>query len=235
MGIKALAAVAVLGGLIGGGTALALAPMVAPGGPSGEMVRSYLLDHPEVIPEAMQRLQDREQGKAVAAISGDLTKAFGNAYSGNPKGDVTLVEFYDYNCGYCRASLPLLKQLVQADPKLRIVYRELPILAPSSKAAARMSLLAAAQGKFLAFHDALYAGGPVSDATIAAAARAARVDTTKLAAFQPQADAEIARNMEAAGRLGLNGTPSWIVGNRVLSGALPIEQLQKAIADARNG
>ena len=98
-----------------------------------------------------------------------------------------------------------------------------------------MSLLAASQGKFQAFHDALYAGGPVSDATIAAAAKAAGVDTSKMAAFQPQADAEIARNLEAAGRLGLTGTPSWIVGNRILSGALPVEQLQKAIADARNG
>ncbi|MFE8585272.1 DsbA family protein [Sphingomonas sp. NCPPB 2930] len=235
MSMKALAAVAVIGGLIGGGAAIGIQQLAAPHGASGEAVRAYLLDHPEVIPEAMQRLQDREQGKAVAAIGGDLTKPFGNAYSGNPKGDVTLVEFYDYNCGYCRASLPLLKRLVEADPKLRIVYRELPILAPSSRAAARMSLLAASQGKFQAFHDALYAGGPVSDATIAAAARAAGVDTTKLAAFQPQADAEIARNMEAASRLGLNGTPSWIVGNRVLSGALPIEQLQKAIADARNG
>ena len=155
MGVKTLAAVAVLGGLVGGGAALTLAPLVAPGGPSGDSVRTYLLDHPEVIPEAMQRLQDREQGKAVAAIGGDLIKPFGSAYTGNPQGDVTLVEFYDYNCGYCRASLPQLKQLTQADPKLRIVYRELPILAPSSRDAARASLLAASQGKFAAFPDAL--------------------------------------------------------------------------------
>ena len=235
MSVKALAAVAVIGGLVGGGAAIGIQQLSAPHGVQAEAVRAYLLDHPEVIPEAMQRLQDREQGKAVAAIGVDLTKPFGNAYSGNAQGDVTLVEFYDYNCGYCRASLPLLKQLTQADPKLRIVYRELPILAPSSKAAARASLLAANQGKFPAFHDALYAGGPVSDATIAAAAKTAGVDMTKMAAFQPQADAEIARNLEAAGRLGLTGTPSWIVGNRILSGALPLEQLQKAIADARNG
>lgn len=235
MSVKALAAVAVIGGLVGGGAAIGLQQLAAPYGYSGEAVRAYLLDHPEVIPEAMQRLQDREQGKAVAAIGGDLTRPFASAYTGNPQGDVTLVEFYDYNCGYCRASLPLLKQLVEADPKLRIVYRELPILAPSSRAAARMSLLAAQQGKFQAFHDALYAGGPVSDATIAAAAKSAGVDATKLAAFQLQADAEITRNMEAAAKLGLNGTPSWIVGGRILSGALPIEQLQKAIADARNG
>ncbi|MET4897529.1 DsbA family protein [Sphingomonadaceae bacterium jetA1] len=235
MSIRTWAAIAVIGGLAGGGAAIGLQHLAAPQGPSGDAVRAYLLDHPEVIPEAMQRLQDREQGKAVAAIGGDLTKPYGSAFSGNPQGDVTLVEFYDYNCGYCRASLPLLKQLTQADPKLRIVYRELPILAPSSKAAARASLLAAAQGRFQAFHDALYAGGPVSDATITAAAATAGVDMSGMAAFQPQADTEIARNMEAAGRLGLTGTPSWIVGRRILSGALPLEQLQKAIADARNG
>lgn len=196
-------------------------------------VRAYLLEHPEVIPEAMARLQERESGKAVAQVADQVTKPFGSAWSGNPKGDVTLVEYYDYNCGYCRASLPLLKQLTDADPKLRIVYRELPILAESSRDAARMSLLAAAQGKFQAFHDALYAGGQVTDASIAAAARTAGVDTGKLAASTPTADAEIVRNMETAGRLGLNGTPAWIVGSRVLSGALPLEELQKAIADAR--
>lgn len=196
-------------------------------------VRAYLLEHPEVIPEAMARLQERESGKAVAQVADQVTKPFGSAWSGNPKGDVTLVEYYDYNCGYCRASLPLLKQLTDADPKLRIVYRELPILAESSRDAARMSLLAAAQGKFQTFHDALYAGGQVTDASIAAAARTAGVDTGKLAAFTPTADAEIVRNMETAGRLGLNGTPAWIVGSRVLSGALPLEELQKAIADAR--
>lgn len=196
-------------------------------------VRAYLLEHPEVIPEAMARLQERESGKAVAQVADQVTKPFGSAWSGNPKGDVTLVEYYDYNCGYCRASLPLLKQLTDADPKLRIVYRELPILAESSRDAARMSLLAAAQGKFQAFHDALYAGGQVTDASIAAAARTAGVDTGKLAAFTSTADAEIVRNMETAGRLGLNGTPAWIVGSRVLSGALPLEELQKAIADAR--
>ncbi|MEJ8631269.1 hypothetical protein P0F65_18575 [Sphingomonas sp. I4] len=83
--MKTLAAVAVLGGLVGGGAALTLAPLVAPGGSSGDSVRAYLLDHPEVIPEAMQRLQDREQGKAVAAIGGDLIKPFGSAYTGNPR------------------------------------------------------------------------------------------------------------------------------------------------------
>lgn len=195
-------------------------------------VRDYLLAHPEVIPEAMQRLQDREQSRLVAANRA-VTRPFAGAWTGSAQADVSVVEFYDYNCGYCRASLPTLKALRQADPKLRIVYRELPILAPSSRAAARMSLAAAAQGRFAQFHDALYAGGHVTDQTIAAAARTAGVDTAAAAAFVPKADAEIARNLETAGKLGLTGTPSWVIGDRVLSGALPLEELQKAVAAAR--
>ncbi|WP_374942351.1 DsbA family protein [Sphingomonas sp.] len=233
-----LAVVALIGAVLGAAGVVAY-DRASPG-PLGagdtarveRVVRAYVLAHPELIPEAMQRLQDREQGKAVAA-AGDLTRPFGAAWTGNPQGDVTLVEFYDYNCGYCRASLPLLKQLVQRDPKLRIVYRELPILAPSSRAAARASLLAAAQGRFAAFHDALYAGGQVSDATIAAAAARAGVDLAQAAAFNARADAEIARNLKTAGALGLTGTPSWVVGDRVLAGALPIEQIEAAIAAAR--
>ena len=198
-----------------------------------QVVRDYVLTHPEIIPEAMQRLQDRESAKAVAAAGVDIATPFGGAWSGNPRGDVTLVEYFDYNCGYCRAVLPQLKQLTDRDSKLRIVYRELPVLAESSRAAARISLLAAAQGKFGAFHDALYAAGPVSDATIAAAAETAGVDLTKAAAFAPRADAEIARNLKAAGQLGISGTPSWVVGDRVLAGALPIEQIEAALKAAR--
>ena len=198
-----------------------------------QVVRDYVLAHPELIPEAMQRLQDRESAKAVAEVRSDVVRPFGSAWTGNPQGDVTLVEYFDYNCGYCRGTLPVLRQLVQRDPKLRIVYRELPILAESSRSGARASLLAAAQGKFAAFHDALYAGGPVSDATIAAAARRAGVDLAPAAGFTARADAEIARNMETAAKLGMSGTPAWVVGDRVLAGMLPIEQIEAAIRAAR--
>jgi protein-disulfide isomerase len=198
-----------------------------------QVVRDYVLAHPEIIPEAMQRLQDRDTAKAIAAVRSDVVEPFGNAWSGNPKGDVTLVEYFDYNCGYCRAILPVIKQLTQRDPRLRIVYREMPILAETSRAAARASLLAASQGKFGAFHDALYAGGPVSDATIDRAARVAGLDLGQAAAFASRADAEIARNLKIATQLGLSGTPSWVVGDRAFAGALPIEQIEAAIAAAR--
>lgn len=201
----------------------------------GEAIRSYLLDHPEVIQEAMGRLQERETGKLVAAVRPAIETPVGSAWAGNPRGDVTVVEYYDYNCGYCRASLPIIRQLIAAEPGVRIVYRELPVLAQSSLVAARASLLAAHQGRFAAFHDALYAAGPVSDATIAAAWRAAGVDATRAAADQPTADAEIRANLAVQQRLGLAGTPSWVVGDRVLTGAQTLDQLRTAVAAARAG
>ncbi len=105
-----------------------------------------------------------------------ILKPFGNAWAGNPNGDVTVVEYFDYNCGYCRASLPNVAQLIASDPKVKVVYRELPILAETSAAAAKLSLAAADQGKFTAFHDALYAAGQVTPESMTAAAQKAGVD-----------------------------------------------------------
>jgi len=196
------------------------------------IVHDYMLAHPEILPEAMEKLRDRESGKSVAANRDAIVTPFAGAWAGNPKGDVTLVEYFDYNCGYCRASLPMIAKLIAADPKLRVVFRELPILSAESRVAARASLAAAQQGKFAAFHEALYAGGPVSEASIAAASARTGVATPQ-AGFASTADAEIAKNMETAAKLGMTGTPSWVVGDRVLSGALPLEELQKAVAAAR--
>ena len=227
--------IAVLGAVTGAVAVFSYDRSATSGGPDRarieRVVHDYVLAHPEIIPEAMQRLQDSESGKAVAANSDAITTPFGSAWAGNAKGDVTVVEYFDYNCGYCRASLPMVARMLQRDPKIRIVYRDLPILSEESRVAARASLAAASQGKFMAFHDALYAAGPLNDTTIAtAAARAGvnvrNVDTKPL-------DAEINRNLETASKLGMTGTPSWVIGNRVLSGALPIEELEKAIAAAR--
>jgi protein-disulfide isomerase len=227
--------VAALGGLIGAGAVWSYDRFAAPGGADQaqmeRVVHDYVLGHPEIIPQAMQKLQDRQSGELVAANSDAIVKPFGSAWAGNPQGDVTLVEYFDYNCGYCRASLPLIADLIKRDPKLRVVYRDLPILSDESRLAARASLAAAQQGKFLGFHDALYAGGPVSNASIAAAAAKAGVALAGI--DTASVDAEIARNMQTAAKLGMNGTPSWVVGNRVLSGALPIEEIEKAIAAAR--
>lgn len=221
-----------------GAAALAAIERLTPG-TGGErsrvegVVRDYVLEHPEIIPQALDRLRDRAHAETIASNRDAILKPVGSAWAGSAQADVTLVEYFDYNCGYCRASLPAIAALLKSDPKIRIVYREFPILAQSSVDAARMSLAAADQGKFQQFHDALYAGGQVSAQSIAAAAKAAGVDLARAAAFAPKAEAEITQNETIARALGLTGTPSWIIGNKVVSSALPLEELQKAIAEAR--
>ena len=231
-----LTGVVLLGVLFGAG-GMWFADRVAPGalGTADKakverVVRDYVLANPDIVAQAMQKLQERESARLIAASRGAIETPYGSAWIGNPRGDVTLVEYFDYNCGFCRASLPMIDRLVADDPELRIVFRELPVLSEESGVAARASLAAAAQGKFRRFHDALYAAGPVSAATIAGAARAAGVDSGKVPA---DVDDELRTNLGTASRLGMTGTPSWVVGNRMLVGAVPIERLKEAIAATR--
>ena len=135
------------------------------------IVRDAIMAHPEMLPEAMAALQQREMTKLVNQNRARIETPFGGAWEGNPKGDVTLVQFFDYACGYCRASLPDIDRLLATDKDLKIVYREMPILGEPSNAAARASLSVAQQrANYAAFHRALYAAGRPTADTIAAAA-----------------------------------------------------------------
>jgi protein-disulfide isomerase len=235
----ALAGLFVLAMLAGAGVLLAVQRVVpAAGGDRAAMeqvVHDYMLDHPEIIPQAMQKLQDQQTGGLIAANKDAIVQPIGNAWAGNPNGDVTLVEYYDYDCGYCRASMPMLQQLLKADPKLKIVYREFPVLTPESETAARWSIAAAQAGKFRQFHDALFGMGPVSDQTIVAATKAAGLDPDAIrkAAAAPAVEDEVQKNLAIGRELGMTGTPSWVIGDRVISGALSLDGMQRAIADAR--
>lgn len=199
------------------------------------IVHAYLIDHPEVLVEASSALRRHEAGKAIAASGGGFTQPYASAWAGNPDGDITLVEYFDYNCGYCRASLPVIDELLASDPKLKIVYREWPILSDESAIAARYSLVAAEQGRFREFHRALYAGGPISEASIAEAATRAGLDPARLkaAAAAPRIDSELQRNLDTAHKLGLTGTPSWVIGDQTVSSALSLDALKRLIAEAR--
>lgn len=199
------------------------------------VVRDYLLANPEILPEAMRRLQAKEAGKAVAANRDAIVEPFPGAVAGNPNGDVSVVAYMDYACGFCRASLPAITGLIASDPNVRIVYRELPILSPGSRTAAEWALAAAGQGKFKPFHDALYAAGRVDGAAIEQAATTAGLDVAaaRAAIASPRIAGEIDRNMKTASLLGFNGTPSWVVGEQVLGGAQTLSALQAAVAEAR--
>lgn len=201
------------------------------------LVRSYILDHPEILPEAMDKLQAREAEARLAPLRGAIETPFPGAVLGNPQGKVTLVEFTDFACTYCRSSVADVEELVRANPDLRVVIRELPIIAPESEPAARMGLAAAAQGKYAAFHKAMFSGERPSDASIAAAAAAARMDGAAANAFAQAAGVkqELERNLGLARQLGISGTPAWSVGGKLLTGAVGREALQQAVDAARKG
>lgn len=200
------------------------------------VVRDYILAHPEIIPEAIKRLQAKEMAQKVEDNRSALETPYKGAWEGAAQPDVTLVAFMDYACGYCRASLPDLARLVKEDPKLRIVYRELPIIAEGSAGAARVSLLAAEDNKFMAFHQAMYAAGDVEPATVLKVAGKVGLDSGKAqAALKSKAsDEPIMENVRLAQALDATGTPMFVVGDQVLTGAVGYETLKAAVAKARN-
>jgi protein-disulfide isomerase len=210
------------------------------------VVRTYILDHPEILPEAMNRLQERENArlqkaqadaqKSVPENVAALRTPYAGAWAGNPKGDVTVVAFMDYACGYCRASLPGIDELIAKDPNVRIVYREYPVLGDESVVAARWALAAAEQGKFRAFHDALYAAGPSAEGIAAAADKAGLDKAAAEKAIRSQAvEKEIIANRQLGAKLVMSGTPSWVIGDQLLYGARDYAGLADAVAAARKG
>jgi protein-disulfide isomerase len=204
------------------------------GGQAGveKIVRNYIMTHPEILPEAMAALQSRETKKLVDANRARIETPFGSAWSGATDGDVTLVQFFDYNCGYCRTALPDIDRLLAEDKKLKIVYRELPILSEASDTAARASLsVAQAGGDYMTFHRTLYGlarsdAADISAAVVRAGVNPGAVDATKIAS-------EITANLDLQRQLQLTGTPSWVVGDTVLNGAVGYDAIKKAIAETR--
>lgn len=200
-----------------------------------QVVREYILAHPEILPEAMENLQRKEKARQLADIGDALEKPFPGAVLGNPDGKVVLVAFTDYGCTYCRQSVADVQALVRDNSDLKVVIRELPILSPQSADAARWGLAAARQGRYDAFHHAMFAAGRPDQATIAAAAKVAGLDLDRARKdlADRAIDAEIGRNLDMARQLGFSGTPSWAIGEELLSGAVGRETLQKAIETAR--
>jgi protein-disulfide isomerase len=157
---------------------------------------------------------------------------------GNPNGDVTLVEFFDYNCPYCRQVAPLLLEAVAADPRLRVVFKEFPILGPNSVFAAKAALAAHKQGNYLAFHDGLMKShGALDERKVLEAAAAAGLDVDRLKTDMeaPTIQALLDRNLDLGRALRLNGTPGFVVGDGVFAGARDLKGLQALISAARNG
>jgi protein-disulfide isomerase len=222
---------AVAGGVIGSVLTAALLLFAAPQYFSSRIVRQGMLADPQILPDAADALRDAQYAPVLNANRTALETPFGTSWKGSAKPDVTLVEFFDYACPYCKASNPIVDRLIQEDKGLRIVYRELPILGPDSVVAARLSLEASKAGRFAKFHDTLWAAGRPAAETIAAASQAAAIPPQPT--DDPLIEAELKRNFQLAGQLGATGTPLFVIGDRVMNSAVGYETLKKAVADAR--
>jgi protein-disulfide isomerase len=208
-----------------------------------EIMRAALKSDPTILRDAVQALQAdealRHEAASRAAIAGSgaaLAAAQGDQVAGNPSGDVTVVEFYDPRCPYCRRMLPAVADLLRGDPKLRWVYKEIPILGPASVTAAKAILAAQRQGRYAAMHDALMGGTPdITPAVVQADAERAGLDWPRLQRDMddPAIAARLDGNVALARRLEIEGTPAYVIGTRLIPGAVDESTLREAVASAR--
>jgi protein-disulfide isomerase len=210
-----------------------------------QIVREYLLKNPEIVRDAIIELRRREEQAETQQRSNALkthqAKLFNSPRGvvvGNPKGNVTLVEFFDYNCGYCKKALNDVSELIKNDPNLKVVLKELPILSPGSVEAARIAIAVRIQdqSKYFAFHRILLGGrGEANAARALAAAKEAGLDIERIKKDMNSAEVEatLQESAELAEALKVSGTPTYILADQVIPGALPYERLTLAIAAVR--
>jgi len=214
-----------------------------------KIIKDYLLKHPEVLQEAMAELEKRqavaEAEKARSAVKNHSEAIFNSPRQvtlGNLQGDVTFVEFFDYNCGYCKRALDDMNALMAKDPKLKVVLKEFPVLGPGSTEAAKVAVAVRMQDKtgkkYLEFHQKLLSGrGQVDKARALAAAKEVGLDVAKIEKdmASDEVKATIEESFKLAEALGLNGTPSYVVGKDVVIGAVGLNTLKEKVNAARCG
>jgi len=213
------------------------------------IVRDYLVAHPEVLEEAMAELGKRqaaaEAQKHEAGVARNADTIFNSPRGvvlGNKDGDVTFVEFFDYNCGYCKRAMADMLELMKADPKLKVVLKEFPVLSQGSVEAAQVAVAVRMQDpsgkKYLDFHQKLLTGrGAADKARAMAAAKDAGLDTARIEKdlASPEVRATIEENFKLAEAMGMNGTPSYVIGQQVVIGAVGLDNLREKIGVARCG
>jgi len=214
-----------------------------------KIVREYLLQHPEVLQEAMTELEKRqaadEAAKNQAAVKDNAETIFNSPRQvviGNPQGDVTFVEFFDYNCGYCKRAMDDMFAMMKADPKLKIVLKEFPVLGPGSVEAARVAVAVRMQDKtgkkYTEFHQKLMAGrGQADKARAVAVAKEIGLDMARLEKdlTSDEVKTTLEESLKLAEKLGLNGTPSYVIGSNVVVGAVGLDKLKESVSTARCG
>jgi len=214
-----------------------------------KIIKDYLVANPEVLEEMSAELTKRQSAaeaeKHRAAVKKNAEVIFNSPRGviiGNRSGDVNFVEFFDYNCGYCKRAMGDMLELMKADPKLRVVLKEFPVLGPGSIEAAQVAVAVRMQDptgkKYLDFHQKLLGGrGQADKARAMAAAKDAGLDMAKLEKdlASPEINSTLNENFKLAEEMGLNGTPSYVIGGDVVVGAVGIEGLSKKISEARCG
>ena len=208
-----------------------------------KLVLEAIRENPEIVLEAVQIIEQREQqrqAEAAATVLSDNRDLLENDPNapvlGNPEGDVTVVEFFDYNCPYCRRVKPHIEALLEEDPNVRLVYREWPILGDGSVFAARAALASREQGKYEEFHWALMGmAGRAEEASVIQVAEQVGLDIAQLRRDMkaPEIDAHIAASMELSRALGFNGTPSFVIGDALVPGVIEADQMIQLAEEAR--
>ncbi len=212
-----------------------------------KLIENYIVNHPDVILRAVQNYQEEQQAleehlaKArLAEMSEQLERSKESPVGGNPKGDVTVVEFFDYRCGYCKRVYPVIRQAIESDGNVRLVFKEFPILGPESVFASRAALAVfyTTPAKYEAYHRALMdSKGALSDARVLQIAKETGLDpdAVKKAMDDPRVEREIRHNMALAQALNIRGTPAFVIGKELVPGAIDLDTLKKLVKAARAG
>jgi protein-disulfide isomerase len=209
------------------------------------LIEQYIQENPGRILESVRNYREREEARIAGEQQTNLNDLKheilfdpDSPVAGNPEGSVTVVEFFDYRCGYCKASLEMVMDLIREDPDIRVVFKELPILSPESARAAQAALAAQRQGRYLDLHYAMMSSrGQYDDQQILDIAAEVGLDVEQLAADMdaPEIKAFIQNNLSLAGSLGIDGTPTFIVDDQIFRGAIDADTMRRAIAEARAG
>jgi protein-disulfide isomerase len=210
----------------------------------GDFIRQYLMENPEVVRDAMQALERKQQmaedsarSDSLKTMSSEIFRNKDDLVGGNPAGKVTMVEFFDYNCGYCKRAFPDVMKMIDGDKDLKLVMKEFPILGPGSVYATRAALASRKQGKYWKYHLAMMAhDGKIDESVADQIAEASGLDVRKLKADMESDEVSqvIARNMQLADSLKIQGTPAFIIDETVIPGAVGFDALQAAVKQVRD-
>ena len=201
-----------------------------------KMIRNYILEYPEIIPEAVEVLRSRQN---ISRIKDSQNLLYNDGYSfvaGNKNGDVTLVEFYDYNCGYCKQVPDVLARLIEEDKNLKVIFKELPILAETSQFASVAAMASMKQGKFSKFHSAMMKNKrALTENLILKIATDSGIDKAQLLIDMedPKIEENIMKTKYLVQNIGISGTPGFVIGNQIIPGFIPYEKLKAIITKER--